>query len=175
MNPAAKAGTERLLELAAVIDGHAHWWRFPLQEPVKGFLGAGPVFIVGDQPSKSQWRSDHPNRRAFYALLEKIGASNFHLTDLYKRRGEPEELKACLPPILKPLPPDYPEHLNFFRNEVELLRPTRIVALGNLAQTLLSLHLPDLRPIRRMWHFSYAVAHGKLDEYEENMRRAIWG
>jgi uracil-DNA glycosylase len=175
MNLDVHPATEQLLVLAAIIDTHPNWWRFPVQEPVQGFLGTGPVFIVGDQPSPCEWGPGHPNRQAFYGLLRKIGASNFHLTDVYKRRGESEELKKCLPPDMKPLPLDFSEHLIFFRKEVELLRPTRIVALGNLAQALLSLHLPDLKPIPRMWHFAYAVKHEKLDQYEENMRRAIWG
>jgi|SRR5665213_628523 len=167
--------SEQLLELAGIIDRHPKWWRFPVQEPVQGFLGADPVFIVGDQPSTSPWGPDHPNRQAFYGLLEKIGASNFHLTDIYKRRGKSSELRKCLPPDLKPLPTDFSEHLMFFKKEVALLRPTRIVALGEIAQILLSLHFPELKPIRRMWHFAYAVQQGKLDQYEDNMRSAIWG
>jgi hypothetical protein len=142
---------------------------------VQGFLGVGPIFILGDQPSKSEWGPNHPNRRAFYGLVEKIGGANFHLTDLYKRRGESEGLRKCLPPDSKALPPDFTEQLHFFKREVALLRPTRIVALGHLAQTLVSLHLPELKPVWRMWHFSYAVQHDKLEQYEENMRRAIWG
>jgi hypothetical protein len=42
-----------LAELARIIDNHSDWWRFPEEGPIRGFLGNGPLFIVGDQPSTS--------------------------------------------------------------------------------------------------------------------------
>ena len=165
---------EELTELAAIIDGRPGWWRFPCQESVRGFMGTDPIFIVGDQPSQSPWGPDHLNRQTFYGLLKEISGSNFHLTDLYKKRGEPEGLRRCLPPELKPLPPDFSDHLTFFEREVAILKPNRIIALGGLAQALLSLHFPKLKPIRRIWHFSYVVRCKKFDEYKENARTAIW-
>src|SRR5580704_2060690 len=110
MNLPVQLAKEKLHELGGVIDAQTNWWRFPAQEPVQGFLGVGPVFIVGDQPSKSEWGPNHPNRRAFYGLLEKVGGANFHLTDVYKRRGESESLKECVPPYSKALPSDFTEH-----------------------------------------------------------------
>ena len=160
---------DQLLELATVIDAHSEWWRFPEQGVVRGFLGTDPTFIVGDQPSTSPWDEFHPNRRAFYGLLAEIGAGSVHITDLYKRRGRSGALR-------KGLPADFQEHLAFFRREVTILHPTRVVALGHHAFQLLHEHVPELRPIlRRMWHFAYVVRYGKVAEYEANMRSAIWG
>jgi hypothetical protein len=78
-----------LLELAREIDANHNWWRFPEEDPVRGFLGTSSIVIVGDQPSTSAWPKSHPNRRAFYDTLTKIGVSDAHLTDLYKKRGVP--------------------------------------------------------------------------------------
>ena len=155
--------------MALVIDSHPHWWRFPTEKTVEGFLGTDPLFIVGDQPSTSQWNVNHRNRRGFYDTLIKIGAANAHLSDLYKRRGGSGELR-------RQIPDDLQEHVQFFRKEVELLNPTRVLALGALAYQFLALLTPELKPnLIQVWHFSYAVRYGKLSEYESQLRDAIGG
>ena len=78
--------TKQLSKLATIIASHPDWWCFPEDDPVRGFLGTDQLFIVGDQPSTSLWPPSNPNRRAFYELLTRVGASNAHLTDLYKKR-----------------------------------------------------------------------------------------
>jgi hypothetical protein len=109
------------------------------------------------------------NRRGYYDTLIKIGAANAHLTDLYKRRGSSGELS-------RRIPDDLQEHVEFFRKEVELLNPTRVLALGDLAYQFLALLMPELTPkLKRVWHFSYAVRYGKLSEYESQLRDAIGG
>lgn len=159
----------RLAELATMIDPHPGWWRFPEEWPIRGFLGNGPLFIVGDQPSTSPWDLLHPNRRAFYDLLLRLGLSNAHLTDLYKKRGRSGALK-------RGLPADFEIHLKLFRDEIEILRPTRIVALGREAHNLLKTNVPEIMPIlRRMWHFAYAVRYRRIAEWEENARLALFG
>jgi hypothetical protein len=142
---------DQLREMATLIDSHSDWWRFPEEEVVKGFIGRDRLFIVGDQPSTSAWEFWHPNRRAFYDLLPCVGAADAHITDLYKRRGRAGSLRL-------ELPLDFGEHLKFFRKELALLKPTRVVALGDLAYRLLSRHVPEVRPLLgRMWHFAYVV------------------
>jgi hypothetical protein len=160
---------DRLADLAAIIDSHPDWWRFPEEGSIRGFLGTDPLFIVGDQPSTSSWELSHPNRRAFYRLLTRLRASNAHLTDLYKRRGRSGALRAGLPA-------DFDIHLKFFREELAILRPTRIVALGGHAYDLLAAHVPEARPILgQMWHFSYAVRYGRVSEWEAKARVALCG
>jgi hypothetical protein len=159
----------QLLEMALVIDSHADWWRFPTEKVVEGFLGTDPIFIVGDQPSTSKWDINNRNRRGFYDTLIKIGVANAHITDLYKRRGMSGELR-------RKIPDDLQEHVKFFREEVELLNPTRVLALGDLAYQFLALLTPELKPkLERVWHFSYAVRYGKLLEYESQLRAAVEG
>jgi len=158
-----------LAELATIIDYHSDWWRFPEEGPIRGFLGNGPLFIVGDQPSTSAWDLSHPNRRAFYDLLLRLDLSNAHLTDLYKKRGRSGALKMGLPA-------DFDFHLRLFRDELDTLRPTRVIALGGDAYNLLRAHVPEIKPILgRMWHFAYAVRYGRIEEWEENTRVVLFG
>src|SRR5271154_4690714 len=123
-----------LLELAHEIDANKNWWRFPEEAPIQGFLGVSSIVIVGDQPSTSLWPESHPNRRAFYDTLKNAEVSDAHLTDLYKKRGRSSALRIRLPN-------DFKEHLLFFRREIEILQPTRVVAVGKLAYDLMFLHL----------------------------------
>lgn len=158
-----------LPELAAIIDDHPDWWRFPADGPVRGFLGTGPLFIVGDQPSTSPWESSHLHRREFYGLLTRLEAGNAHLTDLYKKRGPAGALRSGLPD-------DFAAHVAFFHDELALLRPTRVVALGDHADHLLRAHVPEIVPIlTKMWHFGYAVRYRRLDEWPANARAALFG
>ena len=160
---------ERLAELTATIDSHVDWWRFPQEPPVQGFLGSDPVFLVGDQPSTSSWEYSNPNRRAFYDLLKRLGAANAHLTDLYKRRGRSGSLRSGLPP-------DFSTHLTFFREELAVVRPERVVALGQHAYDLLATHVPEVRPLlSQMWHFAYAVRYNLVTEWEKNAYFALHG
>ena len=158
-----------LLELAETIRSNENWWLFPSQDPIQGFMGTDSIFIVGDQPSKDKWGPEHPNRKIFYETLQKIALPNVHLTDLYKKRGDCSALKWKLPE-------DFSDHLNLFRREIEILKPTLIVALGELAQRLLIQNLTEWKPaIPRIWHFSHVVRAGKESEYETNMREIIFG
>lgn len=130
-------------------------------------MGMSRLFIVGDQPSTSEWEYWHPNRRAFYDLLPRVGATDAHLTDLYKRRGKAGSLRTGLPE-------DFQEHVTFFRDELALLEPSRVVALGHDAYRLLSCHVPEVRPIlAKMWHFAYVMRYNKLPFYANNMRIAF--
>jgi len=143
------------------------WWRFPTEPDfVQGFMGTS-LFIVGDQPSTSDWGDSNPNRRVFYDLLRQVGAGDAHLTDLYKRRDKAGSLRRALPE-------DFPEHVRFFREELALLKPLRVVALGRLAYQLLWDHVSEVRPnLSWMWHFAYVVRYNKKAFYENNMRLAF--
>ena len=95
--PAEINKNKALFNLAKEISADSDCWLFPAEEEVRGFLGTDSIVIVGDQPSNSPWDKFHPHRRIYYDTLKKVGASNSHLTDLYKRRGEPSSLKNLSP------------------------------------------------------------------------------
>ena len=155
-----------LLELAERIRLHEDWWLFPAEPPVQGFLGTGNIFIVGHQPSTDPWEAAQPHRRAFYDLLATEGAGDCHLTDLYKRRGFAGELR-------KGIPEDFEEHRRIFRTEMEILRPSTVLALGWDAYKLLSTHTPELSNIlKRVLHFG-VVRHDKLAQFQASLRSAI--
>ncbi|HEY5044186.1 MAG TPA: hypothetical protein VIK53_19620 [Verrucomicrobiae bacterium] len=159
---------EALLQIVGL---HPDWWFFPEESSVQGFLGTGRIFIVGDQPSTDRWEIDHPHRRAFYDLLVAEGAGDCHLTDFYKRRGLAGELR------INGIPSDFNKHLKVFLKEVELLRPSTILALGWDAYRLL-LQTPELNGVlkkvglERIWHFG-TVRHGNRVEFQARLRRAI--
>jgi hypothetical protein len=160
---------EQLIELAEVIESHSDWWRFPDEEVVQGFLGTDPIFIVGIRPSKSEWGPNHPHRRFFYDLLAGIGAANAHLTDIYKRRGHSNDVDV-------ESEKDFNDHLLLFRKEIEILRPTRIIAMGVESRNRLRWHMPELELIvKDEWHYMYAIRSGRRSEYELKMRAAIEG
>jgi hypothetical protein len=157
--------------LLQIVDLHPGWWFFPKESSVQGFLGTGKIFIVGDQPSTDRWEVDHPHRRAFYDLLVAENAGDCHLTDFYKRRGLSGELRK------NGKPKDFDKHLKIFLMEVELLRPSTVLALGWDAYHLL-LQTPELNTIlkrvwlERVWHFG-AVRYGNLVQFQTSLRNAI--
>ena len=161
---------EQLLELEAVIrDRIRPCWLFPTEDVVQGFLGTGPICIVGIRPSTNRWDINNPVRRGFYDLLARIGAANAHLTDIYKRPGHSEETEV-------ESEKDFQEHLLFFQKEIEILCPTRIIAMGVEARNRLRWHTPEHEPIVRMVrHFSRPIRYGKVSQYEPKLRAAIGG
>ena len=152
--------------LVSAIDARPDWWRFPEESGVRGFLGDGEVFFVGDQPSTSAWPVADRGRRIFYDGLKAANLGNSHLTDLVKRRGKSSTLKSGLPV-------DFARHIAFFREELTLLQPRRVVALGRLCERLLREHVPEVVPrLTYVYHFAYAARAGVLRDYTERLDHA---
>ena len=155
-----------LQRLARRIDATPAWWRFPSEEQVGGFLGAGEVFFVGDQPSTSPWPRHDRGRRLFYDGLVAAGLGDAHLTDLVKRRGRASALRDGLPD-------DFDLHLAFFREELALLQPRRVVAIGRLCEELLRAHVPEVRDrLAYVTHFAYAIRPPGVDDYPQRLAHA---
>jgi hypothetical protein len=173
MNGTPDLQTFTLREMSELIEERKadDWWQFPTEPLVEGFMGTGD-FIVGDQPSTSDWDPWNRNRRVFYDLLPQVVLGNSHITDIYKRRGKSGTLKKRI--RANQTPEDFMKHIEFFRAELALLKPTRVVALGYDAQWLLKRFVPEVRPIlSRMWHFAYVVRYNKTALYERNVRFAF--
>jgi hypothetical protein len=155
-----------LTALAAYIDDQPDWWRFPEEPGVSGFLGAGEVFFVGDQPSTSPWPRHHPSRRLFYDGLVAAGLGDAHLTDLIKTRAKASESRTRLPH-------DFAQHLALFREELALLRPERVVALGELCEAHLRAHVPEVVPrLRYLEHFASAARPNRGHGYTARLAEA---
>jgi hypothetical protein len=59
-NEADREKRVRLLSrLERKIRSQQDWWTFDPEGSVEGFRGPGPIVIVGDQPSTSEWQPGH--------------------------------------------------------------------------------------------------------------------
>jgi hypothetical protein len=96
-------------------------WLFPQRRAVGGFLGTGPIVIVGWRPSHSPFTDEGANR-LFYDILTEYGLENTHLTNVVKTRGRKGE----------PDPGDLPVHERIFGRELEIISASYAVApMGN--------------------------------------------
>src|SRR5579862_5191077 len=115
---APRSDHERRVRLLTILEGrvrsHRDWWTFEPEGSVEGFKGPGPITIIGDQPSKSEWPPGHPNRALLYGTLRSLGIGSAHLTDVIKRR---DECSASA----KELPPDFGQHLAILRREFKII------------------------------------------------------
>jgi hypothetical protein len=92
-------------------------WFFPQRGTVAGFLGTGPVVIVGRRPSWGTF-SDEGGNHLFYEILCEFGLENAHLTNFLKSRGNRGD----------PDPPDRAVQEAFFDEEVRIISPPCLVA-----------------------------------------------
>ncbi|OFX10250.1 MAG: hypothetical protein A2516_08465 [Alphaproteobacteria bacterium RIFOXYD12_FULL_60_8] len=160
---------ERLkLEIEATIPNP---WFFPTGDifnnklpgnGVQGFLGTGPLMVVGERPSTGKFSG--PTDFLLYRVLAKFGAANCHLTDVIKSRGKVNE----------PYPDKIGPHRRVFDKELEIVKPHKIIALGQKVHDLLLFSLAGSGiKITQVWHYAYAGRWGKIDEFEAKMRAAI--
>jgi len=97
----------------------------------------------------------------------QAGDSGCPLTDVIKRRGRGTESRNKLPTDLK-------VHVEILRREIEIVQPSRIVALGACAEKLLVEYVPEVREkVRRGWHFAYGARPGRSEGFEAQLRAAI--
>jgi len=158
-----------LSKLESKIRSH-QGWTFDSEGAVEGFKGPGPIVIVGDQPSTSEWGPGHPNRALFYGTLESLNIGGAHLTDVIKRRGTASA-------SAKHLPPDFDKHLAILRREFRIISPVRIIVLGALAERWLRGYFPEFRnKMCGIIHFAAKPNSRTRDvatEFRRQMRAAI--
>ena len=118
-------------------------WLFPQRRVVSGFMGTGPIVIVGWRPSWSLFEDDGANRQ-FYEILTDHGLENAHLTNIVKSRGRKGESD----------PLDFALHEEIFWRELEIISASfAVVPMGDaydrVAELLISrgvkplAHLPQ--------------------------------
>jgi len=133
-------------------------WFFPSESKsnVQGFCGTDPILLVAQRPSFAEWNENHKHRRALYDGLADLGAGNAHLTDLYKYRGPVGKL--C-PSLLV----DFETHLGWIREEIAILNPVCIIAMGDNVYDLLKKRYLRDEMVRKVWHFGALRYHTIAD------------
>jgi uracil-DNA glycosylase len=124
-------------------------WFFEGNDEVAGYLGTEPVMFVGQRPSTGKGGTARVALGGFYGLLVDYGFAKAHVTDLVKERmkvGTPsdDQVKWNWP---------------FLREELDIIRPKVVVALGGWVHETLEQRIPYLLPIERMTHYSYRFAN----------------
>lgn len=136
-------------------------WFFPTRYGVSGWAGYGPVMFVGLNPSRGNFASNAD--KLFYSTLLRLGLKNSHLTDVFKFRATPLELKERL----------MDRRLvglsrNFFLEEIQLLKPRLVVGLGFEAEEWVRDWLPSVH-LLRVRHYSWANRYGKRRDFMRDM------
>lgn len=142
-----------------------NYWLFPVRGSVQGFMGAGPVMFVGERPSTGNFGGT--SDRLLYSLLEKLGLTDAHLTDVIKSRGK----------VGEPYPDDIGPHRRVFNREIEIVGPRLIVAFGQKVYDLLQFSLAGSGiKVRQVWHYSYTRrGEDKPLAFEAQIRQVLDG
>ncbi len=137
-------------------------WFFPQRGTVAGFLGTGPIVIVGRQPAEQSSFPDDGANHLFYEILCEFGLENAHLTDFWKSRRKTGE----------PQPPDAGVQESFFDEELRIVAPPCVVATLGDAHAYVSPFLLErgARVIAKLPHYaSMNYGSARIDSF----RRAI--
>lgn len=112
-------------------------WFFPEYAGVKGYLGVGALFFVGPNPSTGRFpqRSD----RFLYDHLRAYGFADAHITDCIKYHLSNKEVEALRRSgALKSDGALLRSQEGYLFEEIEILRPRLLVAMGDLAYEILT-------------------------------------
>lgn len=146
------------------IDQWLDVWFFPELDGVKGWRGSAPIMFVGLNPSTGNFPSKAD--RLFYDSLSQNGLSDAHITDLLKIRldGESVQETFAIPELVQ-------SHKAWLMEEVRLLEPHIIVALGHKTLKVLTTWLPeDFRSrIVKIHHYSWAQRWKKNDVFAHDI------
>lgn len=134
---AVDAKSQSLSQLRAVIIDEwlvKQWkevWFFPQWNSIRGWLGTGDIFFVGPNPSTGWFPSK--NDEFLYRELKLLGFENAHLTDAIKLRAKGEDVDSLIGNhSLMDRQKDY------FRQELEILKPVLIVPMGTRAERIVT-------------------------------------
>jgi len=155
---------------------------------VMGFWGTGEkpnckdrVMIIAERPSvgrgKEPKKFDKTTAR-FYEFLEKNKLDNSHLTDFIKTRAKVgyDSKKQKL----KFYEEEYPRHLSILKKEIDIIKPNKIIALGEKAYVWVAICKPflELKNVKLFCAPHYASACNaryqfkKMKEFKKEFARA---
>ena len=162
---------QQLLEHKAAIERELEGrdpWFFPSQDGVDGYMGTGPVMFVGQRPSTGggELGGRGPSAvafQAFYASLKRHGFENAHLTDLVKERKKVGALSR------EELDRNWP----FFENELSVVKPVVVVALGGDVLEPLVRRIDRIVPFWRVTHYAYRYRKGSRigQQFDRDIQR----
>ncbi len=136
-------------------------WFFPERDGVKGWCGVAPIMFVGLNPSMGTFPSK-ADGFLLYKSLSQNGLSDAHITDLLKIRlnGKSVQESFANPELVQ-------LHKAWLMEEVGLLDPNPIVALGHMTFRYLKAWLPNEfhSRIKEIHHYSWAHRYGKNEVF----------
>lgn len=122
-------------------------WFYPVYEGVQGWQGTGDVFFVGLNPSTGRFPSKADG--FLYSRLKENRLADAHLTDVLKLRAAGKAISSLLAdPELIAL------HKRYLAEEVEILRPRRVVGMGGCAFAILREWFEGDPRVCQMPHYS---------------------
>jgi uracil-DNA glycosylase len=120
------------------------WFFDPLPNlPVLGYEGTGSIMFVAERPTLGNPRFERLRER-FYKRLIEFSLEGSHVTDFVKTRDEQPASKA-----------EIQIHAPYFWEEVDIIRPTVVVALGWRVFDTLGRRPQRLFPLIRFTHYSH--------------------
>jgi uracil-DNA glycosylase len=146
-----------------IMSNIANPWLFPTHEPVQGFLGVGPIMLVGERPSTGHFNG--LSARLLYSVLTKYDMADAHLTDVIKTRGKAKQ----------PYPEDLAPHKRIFDREVEIVKPSHIIVFGQKAYDLLQFATAGTGiKLQQVWHFAHTeYGSEKAAIFDDQIKQAL--
>ncbi len=120
------------------------YFLFPEDNGVKGFYGSNKIMIVGLQPSTGKF--GNKGDRLLYNLLKDLNLCDCHLTDIIKSRSIDNNSENN----------NLMVHRKIFDNELEIIKPKVVIALGDKVYNLLLFYLADKKiELYKTYHYAY--------------------
>ena len=134
-------------------------WLFPQRRAVAGFLGTGPLVLVGWRPTFSPFPDNGANR-GFYDVLTEFGLENAHLTNVVKSRGHAGQSDPC----------DFALHEEVFWRELEIVSGLHtVVPMGTAYDPVSALLLTrGAKPIYRLRSY-YSTNLGQAKTFRDEI------
>lgn len=117
--------------------------------------------LVGSNPSRNTFPTRHTD--LFYRELRKNGFQNAHLTDLVKIRAKNSEAVRVIKEYCE-------EHIKFFEEEIDILKPKLIVIMGGKAKKALGKFGDKYKDIRFDFIYHYSQ---RIPRYEAKFKKQM--
>ena len=145
-------------------------WFFSNENKVDGYWGTDAVMFVGIRPSTGKGGFARPTFNAFYDLLERHGFAHAHVTDLVKESME----------VGYPSDAQVDRNWPYFLEELSIVDPIVVVALGRWVFDELHKRWDRLVPLRRVTHYAFRYGSRskigqQLDEEFQRLRKDLGG